>query len=141
MGFAVGYITTETLTPDQQSAIQQSLSTLTTGRTWLSCEPPLLTNVDGQLRGSSKPNFSPHPDDVASAESENLPDGTLNDLLDALCAVSKDHKIDWEISHDHSGGPIGYIRQGTCDETVREQCASFSEIGDIIGDLGLDLDL
>lgn len=137
MGFAVGYETTEKLNPELQRQVQATLSACTDGRTWLSCEPPLLHDQDGHLFGASKPSFSPHPDDVASAESENLPDGTLMDLLDALCQVSREHGVDWNISHDF--GHMGYIRDGVCEAEVREQCEALCEAADMLGgefDLG-----
>lgn len=47
-GFAVSYATTETLSLERQSAIRQALESLTNGRTWLSCEPPILTSIEGR---------------------------------------------------------------------------------------------
>lgn len=109
------------------------------GRTWLSCEPVSFFSIlhngpdpDGILRGFSKPNFFPHPDDASSAQAEGLPDGTLRDVLDILCELSARFDIDWEISHDYSHGPVGYIRGGVCDEDVREQCEAFAELPDVL---------
>jgi hypothetical protein len=116
------------------------INSLSSGRTWLSCEPPWLFNNDGALMGISKPNFSPHPDDVASARSEGLPDGTLIDLLDILCELSRDFDVEWEISHDYSEGPIGYIRNGVCDDEVRTQCTAFNDLADELGGQDFDLD-
>jgi hypothetical protein len=39
---------------------------------------------------------------------------------------------------DHSGGPIGYIRTGVCDPEVLSQIEAFADLGDILGELGLD---
>ena len=135
MGFSVGFELTESVDPEKEAAILKTLESLRHGRTWLSCEPPFLHKYDGVLTGSSKPNFMPHPDDVASAKAEGLPDGTLNDLLDILCQLSRQFAIDWEISHDHSDGPLGYIRGGHVDEEVRIQCEAFN---DLAADLGID---
>jgi hypothetical protein len=99
-----------------------------------------LHKYDGLLGGSSKPNFTPHPDDVASAEAEGLPDGTLNDLLDILCQLSRQFNVDWEISRDYSDGPLGYIRGGNIDEDVRTQCTAFNDLAADLGMEGLDLD-
>jgi hypothetical protein len=100
------------------------------GRTWLMCEPLCfwLDENDGHLMGGSKPNFFPHPDDAASAASTGLPDGTLRDLLDILCQLSRDHGIDWEISHDHSDGTIGLIRDGICDPEVLTQVEILADL-------------
>jgi hypothetical protein len=102
----------------------------------LSCEPVhfFTGGDDGHLLGGSKPNFQPHPDDVASAAREGLPDGSARDMLDVLSRLSRDHGVDWEIRHDHSDGPIGYIRSGTCDDNVLSQVEAFADLADILAD-------
>src|SRR6185437_16335941 len=107
MGFTINYRSVRPVSPAEATAIRRAASDACRGRTWLSCEPVhfYAASDDGHLCGSSKPNFRPHPDDKASASREGLPDGTARDMLDVLCRLSKDHGIDWEISHDHSGGP------------------------------------
>ena len=67
MGFSFSYETTEPISPLLQQEIVAASDQLLSGRTWLSCEPPHLTNDGGRLRGSSKPNMMAHPDDVTSA--------------------------------------------------------------------------
>src|SRR5205823_4902371 len=79
---------------------------------------------DGHLCGCSKPSFRPHPDDAAAAVREGLPDGTPLDMLDILCQLSRDHGIDWEIDHDESDGPVGYIRSGVADEEVSPRASA-----------------
>ncbi len=140
MGFSIGYQLTEPVTTETQVAILDVARSLTKGRSWLSCEPPLLRLYYGVLSGSSKPNFMPHPRDIASAESSGLPDGTLNDLLEILCQLSQRFHVDWEISHDYSDGPLGYIRRGEIDETVWAQCEAFSDLAGDLGIEGLDLE-
>jgi hypothetical protein len=127
MGFAIGFETTERISPRLQAEILEALSPLAQGRTWLSCEPPYLSDLEGRLIGASKPNFCPHKDDVAAAQAEGPPDGTLNDLLDILCQLSSMYDLDFEISHDYSEGPVGYIRHGLCEERVRTECDALSE--------------
>ena len=70
----------------------------------------------------------PHPNDVTSAQAESLPDGTVRDLLEILVLLSVRFDIDREIAHDHSDGTLGYIRNGICDDVVREQCEAFSDL-------------
>lgn len=139
MGFSIGYTLTESVSPDTEAEILKTTASLRTGRTWLGCEPPFLRNHDGVLAGSSKPNFMPHPQDVASAEASGLPDGTLNDLLEVLCELSRRFNVDWEISHDYSDGALGYIRGGEVDEDVRIQCEAFSDLAADLGMEGFDL--
>jgi len=136
MGFSIHYRSTRPVSASKVDAIRQAADELCGGRTWLGCEPVgFIQQDDGRLFGSSKPNFQPHPDDVASAAREGLPDGTTRDLLDVLCRLSRDYGIDWEISHDYSDGPVGYIRGGVCDGKVATQIEAFADLGDIIGDL------
>lgn len=139
MGFSVHYQTTELISRGLQAEIVAALDALSRGRAWLSCEPPLLDDEDGYLRGFSKPNFAPAAIDVAAAAPEGLPDGKLMDLLDVLCALSNQFDIDWEIAHDHSDGPIGYIRQGRCDDEVSVQCEAIQDMAEDFVD-GIDPD-
>ncbi|HYO23416.1 MAG TPA: hypothetical protein VEQ85_00545 [Lacipirellulaceae bacterium] len=90
---------------------------------------------DGRLYGDSKLNFQPHPDDAAAAEQEGLPDGTPRDLLHILAKLSRAHGVDWEISHDYSDGPVGYIRGGEVDGLALSQIGSISDVGATLGNL------
>jgi len=139
MGFAVYYRSTRPVAPTESEAIREAASAANEGRTWLSCEPVhFFPDDDRHLMGGSKPNFVPHPDDAAAAAREVLPDGTTRDLLDILCQLSRDHRIDWKISHDYSERPIGYIRGGVCDGDVLAQLEAFADLGDLLGDLVAD---
>jgi hypothetical protein len=136
MGFSVYYRSTRPVDKAEADAIRQATAEAIKGRTWLGCEPVhfFAGNDDGQMLGASKPNFLPHPDDAASAAHSGLPNGTTRDLLDILCQLSRDHGVDWEIGHDHSDGPVGFIRAGECDDEVREQVEAFADLGDILGE-------
>ena len=139
MGFAVSYRSTRPVATTEKVAIQQAARNASEGRTWLGCEPvQFLGDEEGHLFGASKPNFMPHPDDVAAAAQEKQSDGTTRDMIDVLCQLSRDHAVDWEISHDFSNGPMGYIRSGICDEDLLTQIEIFSELPDILGELGID---
>jgi hypothetical protein len=142
MGFSVNYRSTRPVAAEVAVAIEKAGHELCRERTWLSCEPVnfVADPDDGRLFGGSKPNFMPHPDDAASAASQGLPDGTTRDLLDVLCQLSRDHGVDWEISHDYSNGPIGHIRAGTCDDAVRAQVEALGDLGDILAGELDDLD-
>ena len=139
MGFTVTYRTTKPVSPETAKAIEAAADQACQGRTWLSCEPICFfsRDVDGTLWGGSKPNFQPHPDDVAEAASEDLPDGTIRDVLDILCRLSQDHGVDWSIGHDHDP-QIGFIRGGLCDDTVLAQIEAFADLSDMLGEMDLD---
>lgn len=135
MGFSVYFRSTEPVAPDVASEIEHAAGRASVGMSWLSCEPckfyPL--DNDGHLSGGSKPNFSPHPDDVASAATENLRDGTLWDLLGILCDLSKTFGVDWAFSHDHDPN-IGFIRGGFADAKLRGQIEAFSDLYGTLND-------
>jgi hypothetical protein len=136
MGFTVYYRSTRPVPPAEADAVPRAAGAAGAGRTWLGCEPVHFFSGDdgGHLLGGSKPNFSPHPDDAAAAARTGLPNGTARDLLDVLARLSRDHGIDWEISHDHSGGPIGLVRAGVCDPDVLAQVEAFADLGDILAE-------
>jgi len=140
MGFTVYYRSTEPVAQEERDAIQKAASAANRARTWLSCEPVhfFADSEDGHLLGGSKPNIMPHPNDVAAAAQVDLPDGTTRDMLEILCQLSRDHAVNWEISHDESDGPVGYILAGVCDEEVSVQIGALAHMGDILGELGIE---
>lgn len=140
MGFAVSYISTRPVTPTESEVIKQVASQLCDGRTWLGCEPVFFAREEsGRLCGCCKPTIVASADDAAALAHEGLPDGTIRDAIDVLCRLSRDHNIEWEISHDHSDGPIGYIRDGVCDGEVENQVSAFADLSMMLQDeFGLD---
>ena len=42
--------------------------------------------------------------------------------------------IDWEISHDFSDGPIGFIRNGICDSEILTQAKALAKVDHMFGD-------
>jgi hypothetical protein len=116
MGFAICYRSTRPVNPAKAAAIEEAASILCHGHTWLSCEPvDVQREEDGHLSGFSKPRLMP-------------PDGTTRDLLDILCQLSRKHGVDWEISHDYSGGPVGHIRKGIADGQIVGQMEALADI-------------
>jgi hypothetical protein len=137
VGFTIYYRTTHRLTFAGANVIRKAAASLSKGRTWLRCEPVgfFPGQEDGYLLGRSKPNFLPHPDDAAAAARETLPEGTVRDLIDMLCELSRGLGVDWELRHDHDPGPIGFIRGGVCDARLLEQVEVLADLGRILGDL------
>jgi hypothetical protein len=132
MGFEILYRSTRPASSTETAAIKRAVQEKVSGYTWLSCEPVnLMSEDDGRLSGGSKPNFEPDPADALAAE-EGLPDGTTLELLDILCQLSRIYDIGWEISHDYSDGPLGYIQDGVCDSEVLSQLKALSNLGDAL---------
>ena len=119
MGFNVYYRSTEPVEPKRAAAIRAAAHDVNQARTWLCCEPVMFRDDqddDGRLAGDSKIVFGSDPDDVAAASEDGLTDGSVQDLITALCELSRAHHVDWELSHDYDPGPIGFIRQGVADD-------------------------
>jgi hypothetical protein len=136
MGFTIYYRSTRRLSRARAKAICKAADALNAGRTWLSCEPVgFFDQKDGRLLGGSKPNFQPDPGDVAAAAAEAIPDGTVRDLIEILCKLSGDFGVDWEFSHDHDPGPIGFIRGGVCEPRLGEQLEALGDLGGILREL------
>ena len=144
MGFTIAYRSTRPVGPEAAAAIRSAADLASLGRTWLGCEPVQFDEADpeglGHLSGGSKPNFSPDPDDAASADEEGLPDGDVADLLDVLARLSRDHGVDWEIRHDHEPGPAGHIRGGVCDPGLLGLAEAFDGLSDLIGEYEDEVD-
>lgn len=137
MSFTVYYRSTEPVSDALSGRLTDAANAICRQRDWLSCEPiRFFDSQDGHLKGGSKPNFSPHPKDVDSFKSQDLPDGTILDALEVLCELSRQHKVDWEFSHDHDEGPIGFIIQGECDQNLLAQVEALDQLASLISDVG-----
>lgn len=138
MGFTVYYRSTTPVARNGVERIIQAVGETIRGRSWLSCEPVAFfgADEDGHLSGGSKPNFMPHPDDAASAKREGLPDGTIHDVIEILCDISKSYGVDWEIGQDDYDGPVGFIRNGVADPAVLRQIEGFMDLCDALSDFG-----
>jgi hypothetical protein len=138
MGISLYFTTTRDVTETEADAIRTAATRACAGRTWLSAEPvhffPGLPG--GKLVGGSKPNVSPHPDDRRAADAAGLPDGGPPDVIDVLCQLSRNHSVDWQLSHDF--GEMGTIRGGVADPGVRETAGAFGDLGGAMDEFDLD---
>ena len=103
MGFTVYYRSTEPVEPATKQALGNSLKQQIQERAWISCEPPGFFGNDGQtgpLIGGSKPNFMPQPTEYLNPENE-LPDGTIQDVVDILCKLSTEYSVALLATKDH----------------------------------------
>lgn len=127
MGYAISYTSLEPVSESDFAEIELITKGLGAAYTWLSCEPIWLSrDTDGYLSGFSKPNFDPHPEDRCSAEAQGLPDGTLRELLDGLCLISRRFGVDWQVGDDHTE-EIGCIRGGDFDDAVWQHFDAMAE--------------
>jgi hypothetical protein len=121
MGCDVSYCSTRAVSPEEAEAIDESASRLCDNPDWVGCQPVnffscLDGHAGGPLSGSSKLSFRP-PEEQAIPGVETY-NATVRDLLNALCELSREYKIDWEIGHEYSEGPVGYIRTGVADDKL-----------------------
>jgi hypothetical protein len=130
MGFSISYESTKPVPRATADQMRQATDELCQGYTWLSCEPVGFFELanQGKLWGASKPNFFPHPDDVASTAKEGLPDGTVTTLLDILCQLSRDYRVDWRLSHELDPRPLGFIRGGECSSGLTDAIDGFEQL-------------
>lgn len=141
MGYAISYSSANPVSESHFAEILSLQGKLNAEYTWLSCEPLLLHRApEGHLAGVSKPNFDPHPDDRASAEAEGKPDGTVRELLDALCLISRRFNIEWQIGDDYKDN-IGTIQAGEFDDAVWQHIDALAIAASMMqGDLLEDLE-
>ncbi len=141
MGFSIHYRSTEMMHPARAYDIKQHANELIGGYAWHSCEPVELDQrSDGFLSGRSKPNFFPAECANHPAGADGLPDGTVLTLAEVLCALSREHRVDWDIGHDYEPEPIGRICDGIADDGLIEQLETVGSIGDLLDDMLDDLD-
>ena len=119
MGFSVYFQSTEPVSETVAAKVVAATDQAAGERTWLSCEPIFPTlQEDGHLWGGSKLTFEPDPLDIESAEQEGLPNGTIADVIQLLCDISREHGIDWEVGHDF--GELGGIHNGIADPEMTQ---------------------
>lgn len=130
MGYSINYSSVDPIAPHVAETLLQDVHRLCEGRTWLSCEPLFLSDDgSGRFGGGSKPSFEPSADDIAAARQEGLPDGTVTDVLEILCELSKTHGIDWEVGDDFE--PFGFIRDGRADSGLFERIHAIGEFSEM----------
>ncbi|MCE9545747.1 MAG: ankyrin repeat domain-containing protein [Planctomycetia bacterium] len=129
VGFTVWYRSSNPHSDADRIAIERAAADLCQGRTWLSCEPVFFfaDSGDGRIVGGSKPNFTPHAEEIKSADATGLPDGTIRDAVDVLCQISRIHGVDWEITHQEGGDWIGHIRAGDAEKELLDRVSAFAE--------------
>lgn len=144
MGYTIAYRTAKPVGVEKREAIFRHAEELAAARSWCSCEPlVLMPEPDGDhLFGCSKPSFFLDPEEVAEAEEEGLPDGTIDDLVESLRLISAEHQVDWLFSDDYEES-VGSIIDGECDaqlqQKLREVRSLIDSMRDSTGEGGLSL--
>jgi len=135
MGISIYYRTLRAVSDEERTTIEAAATSANAGKEWLNCEPVhFFPGEGGYLRGGSKLNLTPHDEDVATAAESGLPVGDMPSLIQVLSQLSRDHHFDWEVVFDQ-GPPIGFIRNGHCDQEVLRAAEQVSEAARMLASL------
>jgi hypothetical protein len=95
---------------------------------WLLCEPPhfLPYEADGRLRGRTKLNLHPSPDELAEALAVEAERNDLQELIHRLCECSSRHSLTWELRVEDDR--LGSIRDGVAEAGVRRAVEVMEEM-------------
>ena len=130
MGITLTHRTCQPISPEQEAAIRLAVDSFNQGRTWVLAF--LRDERDGHLICSMKPNDMPD-DDPAAGTAPQWPGAyEAKCLLDGLCGISRDCKVDWEIHHTYSLRPIGVIRGGECHSDPEAQAEAARNMGEVL---------
>ncbi len=138
MGLCIYFQSKETMHPALAFEIRQQAEEMSRQYLWIRWDAPrLVQHTDGFLAG----NVFPYPDLTEKDEFEcgNLPDGDLMTMIEILCALSRDHDVDWVLRDDY-GPHLGEIRQGVSDEELCQQIETLECIAELIERDGESLD-
>lgn len=124
------YRTCQPLRPEQVGAIQLAADSFNRGRNWV------LTfrqdESDGHLTCGMEPSSLPHGDPAGRKTSQWPGPYEAKCLLDGLCGISRDCKVDWEIHDPYGLRPIGIIRDGECYADAEAQAEAVRNMGDVL---------
>ena len=122
MGFSVSYRSMRAVTAAEAEAIDQAATCLCDDPHWgVGCEEICFDEcfdayAEGHLSGSSKLSLKSRQEYAIPGLETRIV--TIRDLIDALCQISLEHQVDWEIGHDYHEGPVGSIRMGLADDNL-----------------------
>jgi hypothetical protein len=108
------YRTCQLISPEQEAAIRLAVDSFNQGRTWgLTLRRD---EHDGHLICGMKPIDVPDGDPAAGKEAKWPGAYEARCLLNGLCGISRECKVDWEVHQTYGLRPVGYIRTGECHD-------------------------
>ena len=130
MGCPLTYRTCRPLSPEEEEAVRLAIDAFNLGRSWV------LTvrrdNRDGHLTCVMEPGDD-SPGHPAGGKAPRWPGAyEAQCLLDGLCGISRDCRVDWEIHDPYGLRPIGTIRSGRCLADPEAQAEAVRNRGELL---------
>jgi hypothetical protein len=130
MGYTLTFRTCQRPTREQEAAVRLAADAFNQGRTWV------LTvrrdERDGHLTCSMEP-IDPPGGGPARGGTPGWPGAyEAQCLLEGMCGISRDCKMDWEIHDPYGLRPIGTIRGGDCHSDPEAQSEATRNMGDVL---------
>ncbi|MEO0531261.1 MAG: hypothetical protein AAF266_11905 [Planctomycetota bacterium] len=139
MGYTIVYRTATPVIGEKRQAVLATAEEIGSAHAWISCEPPLLMPEpeSDYLFGCSKPALMIDEEELLELAEEDLPDGTLEDLVVGLCRISQSHGIDWHLGDDYEER-VGTISQGVADQALKDKLDELAQLAKAFanGDFG-----
>jgi len=130
VGVTLAYRSSHPVGHEQEATIRQAADAVNHGRSWILTF--LIDQRDGCLFGAITPNQRPN-GECAVGEARTWPGAyEAQCLLDALCSISRECGVDWEIRDDACLRPIGVIRAGVCHADHEAMAESARNRGEIL---------
>ena len=120
----MGHLTYHTCQPvdtEREAAIRRAADAFNEGRDWVLLfqrEP-----ASGNLIGTMEPKAELDGDCAGTGKQRWPGPYEAKCILDALCDISRDCQVDWEIRATYAARPVGTIRDGVChsDQEAHEE--------------------
>lgn len=125
MADRLSYRSCHPVSPEQEAAVRRAAAPANEGQAWVLVFQR--DAHDGHLAAVMRPS-----DEAAAGGWSNWPGPfEAQRLLDALCAISRDYGVDWEVHGKYALRPVGVIRGGVChadNEAMAEAARNMGEV-------------
>jgi hypothetical protein len=124
MGHTLTYHSCQPVDAEREAAIRKAVDTFNVGRDWILhlLKEPATGKLIGTMELKSELDSG-----RASAGKQRWPGPyEAKCMVDALCDISRDCQVDWEIRATYAARPVGTIRGGVCqsDQEAHEEAMS-----------------
>lgn len=128
MGYTLTYRSCGAVSAGQEAAVRQAAEAFNRGREWV------LVFTTDQRDSSLVCGMAPSADPgsgLSPGEGLRWPGPYVAKcLLDALCHISRDCGVDWEIMTTYGLRPVGVIRNGVCIDDPEAHAEAMRNLGE-----------